>query len=98
MVDVVRQSCKRMEERNTLRNRLVVWFTAVLTSLSELTFHIIKTIVYAYIYDGVSEKPKGTRNEANFLYYPARQVLRSRFASERQRSTATNAPERQRNR
>ena len=41
MVQVVRQSCKRMEARNTLRNRLVVWFTAVLTSLSVLIFHII---------------------------------------------------------
>ena len=41
MVEVVRQSCKRMEARNTLRNRLVVWFTAVLTSLSALIVHII---------------------------------------------------------
>ena len=41
MVEVVRQSGKRMEARNTLRNRLVVWFTAVLTSLPVLTFHII---------------------------------------------------------
>ena len=48
MVEVVRQSCKRMEARNSLRNRFVVWFTAVLTSLPILTFHIIKTIVYAY--------------------------------------------------
>ena len=30
-----------MEARNTLRNRLVVWFTAVSTYLSVLTFHII---------------------------------------------------------
>ena len=29
-----------MKARNTLRNRLVVWFTAVLTYLSVLTFHI----------------------------------------------------------
>ena len=41
MVEIVRQSCKRAEARNTLRNRLVVCFTAVLTSLSVLTFHII---------------------------------------------------------
>ena len=41
MVEVVRQSCKRMEARTTLRNRSVVWFTAVLTHLSVLTFHII---------------------------------------------------------
>ena len=30
-----------MEARNTPRNRLVVWFTAVLTYLSVLTFHNI---------------------------------------------------------
>ena len=41
MAEVFRQSCKRMEARHTLRNRLVVWFTAVLTSLSVLNFHII---------------------------------------------------------
>ena len=49
MVEVVRQSCKRMEARNTLRNRLVVWFTVVLTYLSVL--HIIISldfIVYDY--------------------------------------------------
>ena len=31
LVEVVRRSCKRPEARNTLRNRLVVWSTAVLT-------------------------------------------------------------------
>ena len=41
MVEVVRQSCKQMEARNTMRNRLVVWFTAVLTYLSVLTLHTI---------------------------------------------------------
>ena len=41
MVEVFRQSCKWMEARNTLRNRLVVWFTAVLTYLSVLIFHIM---------------------------------------------------------
>ena len=38
MVEVARRSCKRMEARNTLRNRLVVWFTEVLTYLSVLLF------------------------------------------------------------
>ena len=39
--EVVRRLCKRPEARNTLRNRLVVWSTAVLTHLSVLLFHIV---------------------------------------------------------
>ena len=41
MVEVVRQSCKRMEAQNTLRDRLVVWFTGVLIYMSVLLLHII---------------------------------------------------------
>ena len=48
MVEVVRQSCKRMEARNTLRNRLVVWFTGVLPYLSVLP-HILIHCVRLYV-------------------------------------------------
>ena len=41
MVEVVRQSCQQIEARDTLRNRLVVWFTAMLTYPSVLIFHMI---------------------------------------------------------
>ena len=41
LVEVVRRSCQRPEARNTLRNRLVVWSTAVLTYLSVLLFHLV---------------------------------------------------------
>ena len=50
MIEVVRQPCKQMEARNTLRNRLVVWFTAVLTYLSVLTLlTIIDYSVQLYV-------------------------------------------------
>ena len=40
LVEFFRRSCKQPEARNTLRSRLVVWTTAVLTNLSVLLFHI----------------------------------------------------------
>ena len=49
LVEVVRRSCKRPEARNTLRNRLVVWFTAVLTCLSVLLFSQYYYLVYTII-------------------------------------------------
>ena len=42
LAEVGRQSCRRQEgTKYTLRNRLVVWSTAILTYLPVLPFHII---------------------------------------------------------
>ena len=48
LVEVVRQSYKRPEARNTLRIRLVVWSTAVLTYLSVLLFSHCYYLVHDY--------------------------------------------------